>query len=486
VSVLLLSLFLSLGFSAPSIALLGDSSTILKDSATVSDSLSASLALFCPQDSAVIDDILFIGNNKTRQEVLRRELNIREGSVLSRHTLAKKLEENRLRLFNLQLFHWVKYEVWCQDGKLKILFALQERWYLWPAPVLQLADRNLNAWLDKKDFRRLDYGLYLRYDNFRGRNERLRVHLLHGFNRRYEFQYIKPYLTERYRKIGGSVAASFYQSRTLEYNTIGNKLVTFRDENAFPIQRQFVSAGLIYRQNVQKQTALTLSLHQQTISDSVFRLNPRFFYKRTRRQYVEVDLTRVVNLRNTFSYPLSGSYLKASISQKVFFNPDSPPVTTLYLKLADYSDLNRGYYYSYGGEIQTMLGAKPSFADNTAFGYKSFVRGYELFVIGGQHYALLKQGLSKKILGIDRIVLPFLSNPKFNQIPLSVYVNVFADGGYVVDQVFKEEDPLSNRLLVGSGVGLHIVTFYDRVIRLEYSINREWNRGFFIHTSFPF
>ncbi len=475
----LLSLFLALGIPPPPAVVVGDS-------ATKGDSLSTSLAVLCPQDSAVVDEIIFAGNNKTREGVLRAELNVREGNVLGRKDLSKKLEENRLRLFNLQLFHWVKYEVWCQDGKLKILFALQERWYFWPAPVLQIADRNINSWLENRDWNRIDYGLYLRYDNFRGRNEKLRVNLLHGFNRRYEFQYVKPYLTERYRKIGGSIAASFYQSRTLEYNAVGNRLRTFRDESAFPIQRQYVSAAVIFRQNVQKQTSLSLSLHQQIISDSVLRLNPRFFYNRTRRQFAAVELTRTINLRNTFSYPLSGSYLRASIAQQVFFNEESPPITTLFLKVADYNDLNRGFYYTYGAELQTMLGARPSFADNAALGYRSFVRGYELYVVGGQHYAMLKQGLSKRVFRQDNITLPFISNPKFNHIPLSVYLNIFTDGGYVVDRIFQDENHLSNRFLIGSGVGLHFVTFYDRVVRLEYSYNRERERGFFIHTSFPF
>jgi outer membrane protein assembly factor BamA len=476
---LLLSLFLSLGFFSPSTILVGDSTI-------KGDSLATSIALLCPQDSAVVDEIFFIGNNKTRPGVLLVELNIRKGTVLSRFTLAKKLEENRLRLFNLQLFHWVRYDVWCQDGKLKILFSMQERWYFWPAPVVNLADRNLNAWLDKKDLNRLDYGMYLRHDNFRGRNELLKVNLIHGFNRRYEFLYSKPYLTEKYRKIGGAVAASFYQSRTLEYNVVNNKLIAFRDETAFPVQRMFVGGSMIYRQNVQKQSSLGLSLHRQAISDSALRLNPQYFNNRTLRQFVEIDLTRTVNLRNTFAYPLSGRFIRASLNQQIFFNANSPPNTTFYLKMVDYFELGKGFYYSFGGEFQTRLGAKPAFADNNALGFRSFVRGYELYVIGGQHYGLLKQGLSKRILAYDKITVPFLSNPKFNQVPLSVYFNIFTDGGYVADRIYREENHLSNRLLVGSGFGLHFVTFYDRVVRLEYSFNRENERGFFVHTSFPF
>lgn len=476
---LLLSLLLSLGFYKPSPVLVGDS-------VVVADSLANSLPLACPGDLAAIGEILFTGNRTTQVGVLRAELNIREGQVLSKRDLLKKLEENRLRLFNLQLFHWVRYEVWCQEGELKILFLMQERWYIWPVPIFDIADRNFNAWLDKRDFNRVDYGLNLRHTNFRGRNELLKVNLQHGFNRKFEFQYTKPYLTEKYRKIGGSIGFSLYQSRTLEYNTFNNILATYYDEVSFPIQRQHLSAALIYRQNVQKQTSIGLSIHQQIINDSVLRLNPQYFNNRGRRQFVQFELARVINLRNTFSYPLTGSFLQASLSQQVFFNTGSTPNTTLNLKVANYFDLSHGFYYSYGGELQTRLGTRMAYADNTALGYGSFVRGYELYVVGGQHYGLLKQGLSKRLLSIDQINLPLIGSSRFNQIPLSIFFNIFTDGAYVVDRVYENQNRLTNRLLVGSGVGVHIVTFYDRVFRLEYSFNRERERGFFIHTDFPF
>jgi hypothetical protein len=44
-----------------------------------------------------------------------------------------------------------------------------------------------------------------------------------------------------------------------------------------------------------------------------------------------------------------------------------------------------------------------------------------------------------------------------------------------------ENTTLSNRYLFGGGIGLDIVTYYDLVIRLEYSMNDRAETGFFIN-----
>jgi hypothetical protein len=52
--------------------------------------------------------------------------------------------------------------------------------------------------------------------------------------------------------------------------------------------------------------------------------------------------------------------------------------------------------------------------------------------------------------------------------------------------VYEQGNPLANRLLMGAGAGLHMVTFYDFVFRAEYTVNREGNRGFYLSGRFPF
>ncbi|MDX5398038.1 MAG: hypothetical protein LPK21_17770, partial [Hymenobacteraceae bacterium] len=169
------------------------------------------LAVACPSDSVELVSVNFKGNKKTKESILRVELDIKEGEKFDSATFFQKVEENRLRLFNLQLFHWVKPVLNCTDGRAELVYEVQERWYLFPVPIFSLADRNFSAWLDKMDFRRIDYGLHLVQYNMRGRNETFKTNLQYGFNRKYELFYTFPYISRR-QKLGLSLGGSVYQS----------------------------------------------------------------------------------------------------------------------------------------------------------------------------------------------------------------------------------------------------------------------------------
>jgi hypothetical protein len=321
-------------------------------------------------------------------------------------------------------------------------------------------------------------------NNFRGRNELLKANFQHGFNRKYELFYTVPYFNKK-RDLGFSVGGSVYQSHSVDYNTVYNELVTLRQEDKFPIQKRYAYGSIIWRENVQKQTSFTASYHQEQISDSVYTLNPEFFSGIKNRKYVEFEIMRTLNFRNTFAYPLAGHYLQMGLGEQVAINGNQNH-TTAFAKFAHYLTLKNNFYYSYSLEGQSRIASNLAYYDNVALGYKSYIRGYELYVIGGQHYGVLKQGISHQLLDLNQIKLNFIRNPKFNRIPVTLYLSLFADAGYTFENRFEQTNFLTNRLNMATGLGLHIVTYYDRVITLEYSLNREGERGLYIHSAFPF
>jgi hypothetical protein len=66
-------------------------------------------------------------------------------------------------------------------------------------------------------------------------------------------------------------------------------------------------------------------------------------------------------------------------------------------------------------------------------------------------------------------------------------MNLFVDAGYgAYDQDYgKETNDLQNSLLLGYGAGLDFVTYYDVVLRLEFSVNLKNETGFFLHFRAP-
>ena len=429
--------------------------------------------------------VLFAGNAVTREQTLRAELDFRERDSLTLAGLAARLEANRSRLFNLQLFHNVRVQATCRAGQLTILFGLEERWYLFPLPIFSLADRNFNAWLDRPDrWRRFDYGLRLVRYNFRGRNERLSLTLQQGFNRRYDLFYNAPGFGLR-RRVGVGIGFSYFQSRTLDYTTRADRLMAYRSEIDFPVQRLLVTAGVRLRSTVQFSSALDFSYQRQQISDSARALNPDYYLGRLQREFVEVIFTSTRNQRSTFAYPLSGQYAQLQLSHRRFLDRTTPPSSTLRLRYARYQPLGHGFYSSTGLTGQTRLSRRLAYSDRRALGYDALVRGYDAYVIEGQHFLLVQQGLSYELLSARTITLPGLHDSKFGRLPLALYLNIFADGGYVAASTPTPENRLPNTLLGAVGLGLHFVTYYDRVFVVEYTRNGRGETGFFLRTSFP-
>ncbi|QMU26991.1 BamA/TamA family outer membrane protein [Adhaeribacter radiodurans] len=448
---------------------------------------SAQNILGCPTDSGQIQigSIQFEGNKTTQEKILQAELDLKAGDLINATDLRKRLAANQLRLYNLQLFHWVRYIALCENGKLNLIFTLQERWYIWPVPIFSLADRNFNAWLYHHDWRRIDYGVHLLVRNFRGLNETLRMNVQHGYNRKYELFYIKPRVS--HSKIGATFGVSLYRSHALDYTTQFNQPITLRQDDKFPIQRVYVSSGLLYRPNVQQQTTLSLAYNWQQISDEAFNLNSSYYLGWQKRQFAEINLVHTRNYRNTFSYPLMGSFFQVAFAQRLYGNKSGNASTSLRVRYSRYIPLTRNLFYSMGLDGKSTLSRRLAFADNQSLGFGSVVvRGYQLYVVGGQQYGLFKQGLSRNLLPQREVVLDFIKSPKFNRIPLAIYVNAFTDAGYARDEYYAAENSFANRLLMSAGIGLHLVTYYDKVVTLEYTLTKTGQTGFFVTTGIPF
>lgn len=442
--------------------------------------------LQCPGYSALrVGRILFVGNKVTRESVLRAELDFQEGDTLTAVRLSRRLEANRRRLFNLQLFHQVLVQTVCRDGELTILYSLQERWYTFPIPIFSLADRNFRSWLDRSDrWQRVDYGLHLVRRNFRGRNEQLLGNLQLGFNRKYELFYEAPGYGRR-RRIGFGAGYSYYRSHALDYATLDDKLRNLRQERAFPIERQYATVGVRWRRTVQHLTALDVAYHHERVSDSVIYYNPRYFLNGPRREYVDISFVSTLNQRNTFAYPLTGQYAQLSLLYRAFLANRSPNSITIRGRYARYVALGGPFYYSVGAVGQLRFARALAYPDDRAFGYDLLVRGYDAYVVEGRHLGLLQQGLTYRLFDLGKVQLTGLQSSRFNSIPLVFYLNTFVDVGYVRQPTILAANRLPNRLLGSAGVALHLATYYDWVFTLEYARNREQQGGFFFRTQFP-
>ena len=172
-----------------------------------------------------INRIFLEGNRITRDQIILRELRVKPGDIIYSSDLPGILDLDKKKLINTRLFNTVEIKILELDQKrVDLVVDMNERWYTFPAPVFELADRNFNEWWQNygHDFRRVNYGLRLYQYNMRGRNETLRLHAQFGFQRQFELLYRFPYIDKK-QKHGLSLDLGYLETKNLAAQTIEHK-----------------------------------------------------------------------------------------------------------------------------------------------------------------------------------------------------------------------------------------------------------------------
>jgi hypothetical protein len=116
----------------------------------------------------IIQEINIEGNKVTKDKIILRELVFNINKSYSASELEKLMLESRENLLNTQLFNFVTIEKTVNSSTIEINIHIIERWYIWPVPLFEHAERNLPAFLKNPDLQRTNYGLQLNWTNFRG------------------------------------------------------------------------------------------------------------------------------------------------------------------------------------------------------------------------------------------------------------------------------------------------------------------------------
>jgi len=175
------SLLFSANFSKGATELISDTTNTTVDSASV---------------LLITDQIVLIGNKITKPRIIYRELTFKAGDTISLKDISLRIKRSEENLHNTSLFNSVKI-TWLQEkNKVNFYILVTERWYVFPLPIFEIAERNFNVWWETKDFSRVIYGGTLNWYNFRGRNEVLAVTARLGYTQRLSFYYSLPALTK--------------------------------------------------------------------------------------------------------------------------------------------------------------------------------------------------------------------------------------------------------------------------------------------------
>ncbi|MDT8324369.1 MAG: POTRA domain-containing protein, partial [Bacteroidota bacterium] len=133
-----------------------------------------------PPAAPVISGFAVLGNRVTQPETILREVTLQVGDSID----LEEIEFAKSRIYSLGLFNRVEI-TWPPMDSTILLIEVDERWYLYPVPMFGIVDRNWDHWY---------YGLGVKHENFRGRNEKIFAGFVLGYNPWVSLSYSNPWI----------------------------------------------------------------------------------------------------------------------------------------------------------------------------------------------------------------------------------------------------------------------------------------------------
>jgi len=276
-------------------------------------------------------------------------------------------------------------------------------------------------------------------------------------------------------------------------NTRNNQPYYYNGTGAYPKELTYAFGDLLLRPNIYVIHTFRLAYSHYYLQDTVLH-EPGFSLTYNNNQdFVTFWYQYKNDHRDVQFYPLRGWYLDLEFSHSMpYWFTHNTYIKSLFRKYFQFS--GRWYYaLSLLGKL-SMESQQPYYLQR-GLGYsRDFVRGYEYYVVDGQHYLLFKDNIKFAILPERVEKINFINTSKFNTIPLALYANLFVDMGYVyayrqnaygLDDVYVPFNTLQNSFMMGYGLGLDFTTYYDIVFSLEGSMNLMGKPGIYIHFIAP-
>lgn len=441
------------------------------------------------QNRMVVGAISCQGNRKTGDGIILREMMLHAGDTVSKMQIGELIQQSRLNLLNTTLFNFVSIDTvvterQSETPELSLRVQLIERWYVWPLPTFQLSDRNFNAWWKERDFSRVTYGADVKWNNVSGRMDLIQLSFKGGTSQNFSLSYTNPYI-DRQKRFGIGFNMGFTNLIETSYITSGDQL-RFIASNIGISNEQWAAFTATYRRNIYVVHQFSLGVNNRHFSDTLLRANPAYSYAGlSDPSFIHMHYKVKIDHRDIRYYPLHGWYADLELHKDGLGMGWEGPVNSFLTKttLRYFSQPFDKIYTGAALVVKASWPAsQPYFLQNGIGFMNDFVRGYEYNVIDGQYFVIGRSTVKYALMPQRNFNIPFIPSTKFSKTFLAIFLTAFADAGYSRMNQNSEilTNKLPNSLLAGTGAGLDFVTYYDKVMRIEYSINRSGKSGIFI------
>lgn len=438
-------------------------------------------------DSLVVRAISIEGNLRTKTSVIRKEIPICENQKIAGEKMEVLQSEIKMNLIKTSLFNFVEVTLIPTEGKyVDIEIKLQERWYLIPRLKIKTEEENINAWAEKHDFGHLTTSFSITDENFRGRRKNLSLIGSVGFNKSIGLKYLNPVIS-KLLNFGGGFEVSYTQNKEIMMGLFDYKPKYYFNSNNSLLSTLQLAITAYYRPTLNVDELLTISYVNNQYFDSLKWIN-RFYYPDNFKNSIRISSKLKFDFRDHKSYPLSGSYFDIIAENNTQTNSTLTNInnTSLIINGRLYKKLGTRSFIAMGGVFASMLTDGYLVPNGLHIGQSGLeLRSFEQLQIPVKTLFVAKSTLKYQLLNVLKHQIKCIHNPKFAMIHYALYATLFADGAYANYYTlanYEEYTHFKNNWLGSTGIGLDFSTYYDMVIRAEYSYNFAFDKYyFFIH-----
>jgi outer membrane protein assembly factor BamA len=438
--------------------------------------------------TVVVDRIEVRGNRVTRENVILRELSFSKGDTLTESGLREACIRSRDNLMNTGLFNFADVIPILFEERASITIELTERWYIWPVPIFEQADRNLPAWLKDPDWGRINYGMVVNWNNFRGRKELLELKVRMGYKPQLYAGYLKPNLGKK-QQHGVGFSVTHFRQHEAAVLTRDNKPVFYRNGSNFLYETLSPSIGYVYRPGLYFTQSVSVAWTKLRYNSDSLHYEFLGTPPGTGPQWFTLLLKSEFDNRDYKAYPLKGKLLAVSVLQRGFVKkPETVnPKTYVIVNGALHTMPLPRFYLTQAAKLRFTEDSSQPQIFREALGFNTNLRGFEYYVIDGNSYGIIINNLKYNLIKERVKELPAIPWTQFGKINYAAYLNCFFDMAYVEGRYYNlQGNTLTNTFLWSTGLGFDFVTYYDQVYRLEFTLNSLGETGVFFHMETPF
>jgi outer membrane protein assembly factor BamA len=412
-----------------------------------------------------LNRIIIDGNDVTDDEIILRELSIKENSYLNLEDLQNDVQ----RIYNLGLFTKVDIlPVPIGENKINLIIQVEESFYFLPVPIGGFRDN---------EFKKFWGGINFMWRNFRGRNETIGLNFGLFYEPFINLYYSVPWIGEKehfFSSLGAGYSVNENQSTVSENGNSNNSGVTFIEN--YKIKN--FKGNLAFGKYITKSfySYVKFSYNYSNVSEYK---EGRTFSEDGIDQYPNLNFVLGYDTRDIVEYTTYGSLYKVIYMKYGFFNNNINfnkfkvdfrkyipiKITNDYTFTIATRFLNS---IAFGGRIPSYL--------HEFFGYNEIIRGWKTILFEGENQMGIFNEIRIPLLipgyvkGEDH---PFIKNISFLKnfnYKYGIFLTLFFDMGGVWN---KNDNFFKTRFRNGFGTGLNFIMPFGFVGRLDLAFRKD-------------